>query len=142
MTVPTSSPAIKTSSPAESDTTALKNTLVALEKRSWEAWKNRDAGFFEEFLSEDHIEIYSTGRINKAAVLATVATPACVVRSYAVDKFQLTAVDADAALLTYYAEQDTTCGGKRVPSPTWVSSLFAKRNGRRENVFYQQSASK
>ena len=36
---------------------ALKEELVKMEKQSWEAWKNRDGKFFQEFLSEDHVEV-------------------------------------------------------------------------------------
>src|SRR4051794_28666771 len=35
----------------------LEDTLIALEKKSWEAWKNRDGKFFDEFLSDDHLEV-------------------------------------------------------------------------------------
>ena len=33
---------------------ALKEHLVNLEKQSWEAWKNRDGKFFQEFLEIRH----------------------------------------------------------------------------------------
>jgi len=35
----------------------VSEALVALEKRSWEAWKNRDGKFFQDFLSDDHVEV-------------------------------------------------------------------------------------
>jgi hypothetical protein len=118
---------------------ALKETLVSLEKQSWEAWKKRDGKFFQEFLSDDHVEVGFNGLTNKARVVAGVASPVCVVKSYAVDRFELTMIDADAALLTYHAEQDTACGGNPVPSPVWVSSLYVKRGGHWLNAFYQQT---
>jgi hypothetical protein len=133
----------ETPAPAPSSTNAnLKETLVNLEKKSWEAWKHRDGSFFQDFLSDDHIELYSSGASNKAAVVATVNSPTCVVNDYAVDKFELTMVNEDCALLTYYAKQDTTCGGKAVPSPAWVSSLYVRRGGRWLNAFYQQTPAK
>jgi hypothetical protein len=123
----------------ESTDPALQETLVALEKRSWEAWKNRDGKFFQDFLSDDHVEVGFGGVIRKAAVVAGVGSPACVVRSYAVDRFRLTSFDSNTAVLTYHAEQDTTCGGNPVPSPVWVSSLYVRRGGRWWNAVYQQS---
>ena len=96
---------------------ALKETLVALEKQSWEAWKNRDGQYFQGFLSDDHVEIGFGGVTDKATVVAGVGSPACVVKSYFVDHFELKALGPDTALLTYYADQDTTCGGNPVPSP-------------------------
>ena len=124
---------------AESSPGDLKETLVTLEKQSWQAWQARDPKFFERFLSEDHVELYSSGALKKAEVVATVASPSCVVNSYRVDKFELIPINPDAALLTYYAEQDTQCGGKKVPSPAWVSSLYVRRDGRWLNLFYQQT---
>jgi uncharacterized protein DUF4440 len=117
----------------------LKETLISLEKQSWEAWKKRDGKFFETFLSDDHVEVGFGGRTNKATVVAGVASPVCVVKSYAVDKFELTRLDANTALLTYRAEQDTTCGGNAVPSPVWASSLYVKRGKRWLNALYQQT---
>jgi hypothetical protein len=71
----------------------LKRTLMELEKRSWEAWKNHDGKFFEQFLSEDHVEVGFGGVTNKATVVSGVASPVCVVKSYAIDKFELVRFD-------------------------------------------------
>jgi uncharacterized protein DUF4440 len=123
----------------QADKTTLKETLMTLEEQSWEAWKNHDAKFFEAFLSDDHVEVGFGGLTNKAKVVAGVASPICVVKSYAVDKFELTAFDTNTALLTYHAEQDTTCSGNAVPSPVWVSSLYVSRGGKWLNALYQQT---
>ncbi len=119
--------------------TMLSETLIKLEKQSWEAWKARDGKFFQGFLADNHVELGSGGVTDKATVVAFVGSPACVVKSFAVDKFQLTVLDPNTALLTYHAEQDTTCGGSAVPSPVWVSSLYVKRGKHWLNAFYQQT---
>jgi len=56
-----SSLALGRKEPAED---ALKETLVNLEKQSWEAWKKRDGKFFQEFLSDDHAEVGFGGVTN------------------------------------------------------------------------------
>ncbi|HSS19767.1 MAG TPA: nuclear transport factor 2 family protein [Pyrinomonadaceae bacterium] len=117
----------------------LKETLVALEKQSWVAWQKRDGKFFSQFLSPDHVEVGSTGIANATAVAAFVGSPICVIKSYSVDKFNFVQLNADAAVLTYYAEQDTTCNGSPVPSPAWVSSVYVRRNGHWLNALYQQT---
>ncbi len=119
---------------------ALETTLVALEKQSWEAWQKRDGKFFESFLTDDHVEVGTGGPTSKAVVVAGVKSPACVVKTYAIDTFKLTQFTDDMALLTYHAAQDTLCGGKPVPSPVFVSSLYVKRAGRWQNAAYQQTA--
>ena len=110
-----------------------------LEARSWVAWKNHDSAFFEQFLSDDHVEIHGYGVVGKAAVVDGVRSPACVVQAYTLGPLTLTPVSADAVLVTYRAEQDTTCGTQKVPSPVWASSLYAKRGGRWVNVLYQHT---
>jgi hypothetical protein len=118
---------------------ALEDTLIALEKKSWGAWKNRDAKFFDAFLSDDHLEVGYGGLANKAAVVNMVGSSVCAVKSYTVDKFKCTQIDTNVAVLNYYATQDTVCYGKPVPSPVWVTSLFVKRGERWVNVLYQHS---
>src|SRR5678809_389691 len=76
----------------------LKEALIAREKQSWEAWKNRDGRFFQDFLSNDHVEIGFGGITDKAAVVAGVGSPACVVNSYTVDQFELRHFGPDTAL--------------------------------------------
>jgi len=117
----------------------LLETLTHLEKQSWVAWKGHDGKFFEGFLTDDHVEVGFGGPTNKKDVVSGVASPVCQVKSYTVDSFKLTELGPDTALLTYHAAQDTTCGGKPVPSPAWVSSLYVKRNGQWLNALYQQT---
>ncbi len=117
----------------------LKNDLVRLEKQSWDAWKARDGKFYQGFLSDDHVEVGGSGVDAKPAIVAFVGSPVCVIKSYAVDQFSFTLFNNDTALLTYHAQQDGTCGGKPIPSPAWVSSLYVRRNGHWQNALYQQT---
>jgi hypothetical protein len=117
----------------------LKSSLVELEKKSWDAWQKRDGKFYQRFLSDDHVEVGGSGRSTKKEVADFVGSPACMVKSYAVRDFELTRFNENTALLTYHAEQDTTCHGKQVTSPVWVSSLYVKRRGQWQNALYQQT---
>ncbi len=121
---------------------SLADTLVSLERASWRAWQERDTAFFRSFLSDDHVEVGASGVTGKAGVLSSVAASACVVRSYAVGRFQMTRLDSATTLLTYHAAQETTCAGHPVPSPAWAASLYMLRDGRWMNVVYQQSATR
>src|SRR6478672_5727969 len=80
---------------------ATKEELIKLEKQSWEAWKARDAEFFRSFLSDDHVEMGFSGPAGKSDVVAVVGSPVCVVRSYSVDRFTVTLLDHNTALVTY-----------------------------------------
>jgi hypothetical protein len=117
----------------------LEDTLVGLERQSWDAWQRRNGAFFEAFLSDDHVEIGFRGITRKAAVVASVSSPACIVRSYSLDGFGLTRFTTTTALLTYHAAQETVCDGRAVPSPVWASSLYVRRGNRWVNAVYQQT---
>jgi hypothetical protein len=118
-----------------SDETSIRE----LETMSWVAWKSHDAPFFERFLSDDHVEVHPYGIVGKAAVVDGVRSPACVVESYSLGAFSMTAVSQDTVLVTYRAEQNTQCGGLAVPSPAWATSLYVRRAGRWLNILFQQT---
>lgn len=118
---------------------ALKDTLVSLERQSWEAWQQRDGAFFQAFLADDHVEVGFRGVTRKAAVVAGVASPTCVVHAFTIDSFELTRLNPATALLTYRAAQRTLCNGHAVPSPVWASSLYVRRADRWLNALYQQT---
>lgn len=118
---------------------SLETTLTRAERASWVAWQAHDGNFFQDFLSDDHVEVGTSGVATKAQVVAFVSSGACAVKSYSVDHFHATRFDQNTALLTYRAEQQTTCGAVAAPSPTWVSSLFVRRNGKWVNALYQHT---
>ena len=68
----------------------VARTLIALERRSWDAWKAHDDKFFAGFLSADHVEVGARGVNDKAQVVAGVASPLCRVEEFAVDRFRVT----------------------------------------------------
>lgn len=126
-------------SPLWAQGSKVEDEIIAKEKQSWEAWQKRDGKFFASFLSDDHVEVGQSGIAPKAAIVAFVGNPICKVISYKVDQFKFTLFDKNTALLTYHAEQDTTCGSVKVPSPAWASSLYVLRKGKWLNALYQQT---
>jgi hypothetical protein len=126
--------------PASASAATTEQTLIALEKQSWAAWQNMDAEFWKSFLSDDHIEVSGfVGLTGKADVIRGIASKVCKVASYKVDHFQFRQIDPGTAVLIYRAEQDTSCGTVKVPSPVWATSLFQLRDGRWQNVLYEHT---
>jgi len=114
-------------------------TLVALEKRGWEAWKNKDTTAYRAVLTDDAI---SNGRSGVATLPQMVSgLKDCEVRSFALDEstFRITNVAPNVALLTYKATQDASCGGTAAPTPVWASSVYVRRNGEWRSIFYQET---
>lgn len=120
---------------------SLEEQLIAMERASWVAWQHPDVPFWQRFLSDDHVEIHAgSGPTSKAQVIAGIASGACKVESYRLDKFAFRRFGPDTALITYWAAQSTKCGAFQVPSPVWVSSLFQRRGGRWVNTLYVHTA--
>ena len=118
----------------------LQAQLIALEKQSWAAWQKMDAAFWRRFLSDDHIEVSGfVGATGKADVVRGISSKVCKVNSYALDHFTFRRLDPNTAVLVYRAAQDTTCGGMKVPSPVWATSLYQLRGGRWQNVLYEHT---
>ena len=85
------------------------------------------------------MEVSFGGPSDKPEIVKFVAAGVCEVKSYALDRFELRMIGKDTAVLTYHEIQDTSCGGRAVPSPCWVTSLFVRRDGRWLNAVYQQT---
>ena len=72
-------------------------------------------------------------------MVGAVRNGGCTVQSYSVEDFRVRRVADDAMMVMYRATQNTTCNGAAVPSPASVTSVYARRNGRWQNVLFQQT---
>ena len=118
---------------------SVEDQLISMEKQAWEAWKNKNGGFFQTFLADDALLVSPTGVEGKAASVKSISSMPCEVKGYSLDNFKLTMIDKDTALLTYSAKQDYSCNGKAGPPQVWASSVFVKRNGKWLGVFHQET---
>lgn len=123
-----------------SDVPDVSVRLIDLERQSWVAWQHHDAAFFANFLADDHVELGATGPAAKPLVVSFVGSGSCTVDDYTIDRFHVTRLAPDTALVTYHVAQSTTCAGIPIPSPAWASSLYVQREGRWLNAAYQQTA--
>lgn len=124
---------------AVAEAAATQENVTALERQSWVAWQGHDRDFFARVLADDHVDVGTRGVADKASVIAGVVSPACTVKSYALGDLKFTRLTADSAMIVYRAQQDTTCGSVRVPSPTWVTSVYVNRKGQWLNTSFQQT---
>lgn len=120
-------------------TPSAQQQIESLERQSWDAWQRHDGEFYARFLSDDHVEIHATGPATKAQIVPFVASGACAVSSFVLGDMSFTQFSADSAVLTYRAEQETTCGGAQVPRRVWVTSGYVLRDGRWQNSLYVQT---
>ena len=117
---------------------SVEAQIVALEKRAFEAWKNRDRKFFEDHMSEAGQYLDPNGVGGKAQYVKAIIDNNCTVRSYSLDNTKVTMLSKDVALLTYRYANDVVCGGSPEPSPLWASTVYVKRSGKWLISFHQE----
>lgn len=113
--------------------------IIALEKRGFEAWKNKDKKFFQDTLLEESLALWSSGLSTKEPWIQVNIDPNCTVKSYDLDNIKVTMLNKDTALMTYRYTHDTVCKGKPEPSPVWASTLFVKRGKKWFQMFHQET---
>ena len=130
--------AVSLAASAAQPTNSLEGQLIAREKASWAAWQKKDLAFWQRHLSADHVEIDGPGGPqDRNYVLKGVANRTCTVPTYELGNFTFRRRGADAGMLVYRASQEFACGDKRIPNVGWVTSLYARRNGKWENVLFE-----
>lgn len=115
--------------------------IIAREEGFWDAWKNRQADFFKENLTEESVVIVGTGRKGKSQVVEEISKTDCIVREYSLADFKAISLGRNAFLLTYRAFQRVTCGGKELPARVYASSIYVTRRGVLVRVFHQETPS-
>ena len=117
---------------------SVEAQIVALEKRAFEAWKNKDRKFFEEHMSEDGQYLDLNGVGAKAQYVKAIIDNNCTVRNYSLDNTKVTMLSKDVALLTYRYAHDAVCGGNPEASPLWASTVYVNRAGNWLIAFHQE----
>jgi hypothetical protein len=116
--------------------------IVATERKLWEGWKTKNFKAFKTYLSADSVMIGDAGIANKTESLKELENLACEVKSYELSDMKVTFLNNDAALLTYKATQDGTCGGQAIPASVWASSAYVKRGGKWFAASHQETPAK
>ena len=117
---------------------SVEAQITALETQGWEAWKNKNAAWFQTNLTEEFLLVNSEGVSNKAQIVKSTPTD-CEVKSFSLDNFKFVLLDKDAALLTYTAKQDAVCNGKTIPANVRASVNYVKRGGKWLEAFYMET---
>ena len=118
----------------------IEAQLVALEKRAFEAWKNKDRKFFEDHMSEAGQYLDADGTGGKAQYVKAIMDNNCTVSRYSLDNTKVTMLSDDVALLIYRYAHDAVCGGHPEASPLWASTMYVKRGGKWLIAFHQEIA--
>ena len=113
--------------------------LVALEKSAYEAWKSKDAKFWDRFLSNKFVGYGSSGKLDRASATKVYTGADCEIRSYALSGEQMKLLGNDAALITHKTAVDGTCGGQRVPAHSWAASVYVRDGDKWRGAFHAEA---
>jgi len=116
-----------------------KDALVTLEKSAYEAWKSKDAKFWATFLSDKFVGYGSSGKLDKASATKEYNGTDCEIKSYALSDEQMKPLGNDAALITFKATVDGTCGGQKVPAIRWAASAYVRDGDTWKAAFHAEA---
>ena len=116
----------------------VKAQIIAIEKAGWEAWKNKDAKWFQANMTEELLDVTSDGVFSKEQVVKSAPTD-CNVKSFSLNNFKFVMLSKDVALMTYTATQDAVCSGKKVPSQVRSTVNYVKRDGKWLEALYMET---
>ena len=116
--------------------------IIATERKLWEGWKTKNFKAFQTYLSADSVMVGDSGVANKTESLKELENLGCEVKSYELSDIKVTFLNNDAALMTYKAVQDGTCGGQTIPASVWASSAYVKRGGKWFAASHQETPAK
>src|SRR5271169_4038331 len=69
-----------------------KDALVTLETSAYEAWKSKDAKFWDTFLSDKFVGWGSFGRLDKASAAREYTGADCEIKSYALSNDKMSSL--------------------------------------------------
>jgi ketosteroid isomerase-like protein len=115
-----------------------KDTLVTLEKSAYAAWKSKDAKFWDTFLSDKFVGWGTSGKLDKVSAKKEYTGADCDIRSYSLSEERVSSRGKHAALITYKATVDGTCGGQKIPTSSWVAGVYVHDGGQWKAVFHAQ----
>jgi hypothetical protein len=117
-----------------------KVALLTLEKSAYEAWKSKDAEFWVTFLSDKFVGWGSFGKLDKASATKEYTGADCEIKSYVLSDEQLSLLGKDAALITYKATVNGTCGGQQLPTNSRAAAIYIRDDGKWKRAFQARAA--
>lgn len=115
---------------------ALTDSLMAIENKAWEAWKQRDKAGIEAVMAKDFMYVSGSGRMVRADAIKLWGDQKCEGLDYKFSDPKGVQVTPDVALVTYKADVKGKCDGKQVSPFLWVASFDTKEGDAWKNALY------
>jgi hypothetical protein len=115
---------------------AATDQLMAIEKKAWEAWKQRDKAGVESVMAANFMYDGATGPDDRATMIKRWGEEKCEGLDYTLANGKGFAVTPDVMLVTYRADVKGKCNGNPIPPSMWVASFDTKEGNDWKNAFY------
>ncbi|REJ77523.1 MAG: nuclear transport factor 2 family protein [Acidobacteria bacterium] len=125
--------------PATTAAAPTKDALMTLERSAYEAWKSKDAEFWNDFLSDDFVGYGQAGKLDKASASKEYAGADCDVKSYEISDDSMTPLGNDAAFITYKVAVDATCAGQKLPASSWAVGIYVRDGDKWKGAFHAEA---
>jgi hypothetical protein len=109
----------------------VEKDLLALKDGALEATRKADGAFYESYLAEDAVAVVPYGVFDKKTIVEQMSSAGSPFKSSAIEDTKVTVLTPESGLVTYRAHY----GDKVV----FVTTVYAKQQGRWKGVFYQQT---
>ncbi len=116
-----------------------KDALFAREKSAYEAWKSKDAKFWDAFLADKFVGYGSSGKLDKASAQKQYAGADCEIARYALSDEHARPLGKGVVLLTYKVAVDGSCGGKKVPATNRAASIYVREHDAWRAAFHAEA---
>jgi hypothetical protein len=116
-----------------------KDALVTLEKSAYDAWKSKDAKFWDAFLSDKFVGYGSYGKLDKASATKEYTGADCEIERYALSDEEMKPLGNDAALITHQTTVDGTCSGQKLPANNWAASVYVRDGDKWKGAFHAEA---
>ncbi len=111
----------------------LVSQIIANEKATWEATKNKDGSVLAAFLAEDYKEVSANGVRGKPEAIKSLEEG--VVTDYWMDDVRVAEHDKQVAVITYKVRIEGIYKGQRFPTKSYyTTSIWMNRDGKWQAV--------
>lgn len=118
---------------------SLRDDLVALETKTHQALKNKDAAYMNEMVPDNFLGYVGQKLATKKEVLDWFSNATCTIKSQTLSDEQVHVISPDSALLTFITTTDGMCGDKPWPAKTWAATLYVKKEGKWRPHYHQEA---
>ena len=118
----------------------LQSELMTKEEMLFTAWGKKDAETFKKHLTEDAVQIGSSGSYSGLeSILKAMSNQSCDMRNFKAQQVAMRKLSQDVVVLNYTFTQEGTCNGEKLPTRLSATSIYVQKGGRWMSTHYQES---